>query len=124
MGSQERFAGCFTELADYVLNMRQNRSRHVVMNVDPWTSDRYQITHLGHCSKHRLIVANKKTDRPIIAKGTTTYLDVGMAKRQDEDMQGFGNQRYHTRSRRARMYLESHMGHSDIYMRYAAEETI
>ena len=83
---QERFAGCFTELADYALKMRQNRSRHVVINVDPWISDRYEIARLGHSGRHRLAVA-RKTDRLLFPRGVTTYLDVGMVKRVDEDVQ-------------------------------------
>lgn len=75
---------------------RQNRSQNVVMNVDPWTSDRYQIAHLGHCGKHRLIVAKNKADLSVTSQGTTTYLDVGMVKRQEKMCRRYGSRECHS----------------------------
>ncbi len=82
---QERFADCFTELADYALMMRQNRSRHVLMNVNPWILDRYEIACLGLSGRQQLVVVKNKD--PTIPRGATTYLDVGMVKRIEEDVQ-------------------------------------
>ena len=102
--------------------MRQGKSRHVVMNVNPWISDRYEIAHLGPSGKHQLIVA-KRIDTSI-SKGATTYLDVGMIKCIGEDVQEVWRTRVpFTISADDDVFRISH-GPFGFLMRYAAEETI
>lgn len=56
------------------------------MNVDLWASERYEIARPGHSGRQRLVMARKRTPS-ISFKGATTYLDVGIVKRIEEDVQ-------------------------------------